>query len=178
MSYSNNITSINGTINNLKTDVIKSAGGEAIVLDGGLSIGGQVQLFYDANKNTLGVQLVDTCHKGAVYDTVYNRPFEQALPISQEYIIPANKILLITEIVQNPAQVFVIMPTADTSINLPSLLPNVEYQNTNVRFVNMSSDYLVSFYYKGAPIIEMAFERISLVWHTTDGVNYGWRYVA
>jgi hypothetical protein len=178
MSYSNNITSINGTINNLKTDVIKSAGGDPIVIEGGINIGGQVELYYDINKNTVGVQLKDSCYKGAVYDTVLNRPFEQALPISQEFIIPAKKILLITEIIQNPNQVFVLMPTASTSINLPSLLPNVEYQNTNVRFVNMSSDYLISFFYKGAPIIEMAFERISLVWHTVDGVNYSWRYVA
>jgi hypothetical protein len=178
MSYSNNITALNGTINNLKTDVIKSAGGTNIVIDGGISVDGQVKLYYDANKNTLGIQLIDTCHKGAVYDTVYNRPFEQALPISQEFVIPAKNILLISEIVQNPAQVFVLMPTTNTSINLPSLLPNVEYQNTNVRFVNMSSDYLVSFFYKGTPIIQMAFERISLVWHTTDGINYSWRYVA
>jgi hypothetical protein len=59
---------------------------------------------------------------------------------------------------------------------LPPLSKTFLTKNTHLRFSNNSNKF-VSFYYNGRPIIQIAYERISFIWRTTNGIDFEWIYV-
>ena len=191
MSRFTNIIATNAAINNLGVDTITTASKPNIGVNNGIdmnynsiinvksvNLNNIIDIVYDSNKNTAAVKLKNSAYKGVFYDTTFNRPFEQILPISQEYVIPDNNIDLILAISQQPARVYLVNPIAgNQTFELPALEPVIENQNTHVRFSNTNMTYLINFTYKGENIIQIGYERASFIWYTEDGIDYYWRYI-
>jgi hypothetical protein len=191
MSRFTNIIATNATINNLAVDTIITPSKTNIAVNNGIdmnynsiinaksiNLNNIIDIVYDSNKNTAAVKLKDSGYKGVLYDTNFNRPYEQILPVSQEYIIPDNNTDLILAINQQPARVYLVNPIAgNETFELPALEPVIENQNIHVRFSNTNMSYLINFTYKGENIIQIGYERASFIWYTEDGINYYWRYI-
>ncbi len=188
MSRFTNIIATNVNAENLNTNIVRSTGSNAVQILSDINFNGQnvsnvnrlsftnYELVEDYITKTVAVHILGTRFKGALYDTTLNKPYEQVLPLSQVYTLPNNANILKNDIVINPYKVFVILPTENTSVDLPALTPMNLYQNTHVRFSN-DSPWLVSFTYNGSHIIQIGCERASFVWRTTNGTDYDWVYV-
>ena len=189
MSQFANLRATNATINNLSTDIINNSGSSTQMnvtsdmnfnsqsLRGVNAVDfGTFELIEDVDARTLGVHIVGTRFKGALYDTTINRPYEQTLPITQLYSLPTDYVLLINNITKYPTYIYNIESTQNFVIDLPALTPTSQFQNTHLRFSN-SSQYLISFTYAGSNIIQIGYERVSFLWRTEDGTNYTWVYV-
>jgi hypothetical protein len=188
---SNRFTSIsatNATLDNLTTNVVKAVSTSGIQVISDVNLNSQsitnvdklsftnYELVEDFTNKTIAIHVLGTRFKGALFDTTLNKPYEQVLPLSQTYVLPANSILMKNDMITNPYKVFIISPTENTVFDLPALTPTNVFQNTHVRFSNESA-YLVSFTFQGAPIIQMGYETISLVWRTNNGTDYTWVYI-
>jgi hypothetical protein len=191
MSRFANIIATNVTINNLAVDTITTSTKSNIGVNNGIdmnynsitnlksiNLNNIIDIVYDSNKNTAAVKLKEGGYKGVLYDTNFNRPFEQILPISQEYVIPDNNTDLILAITQQPAKVYLVNPLAgNQTFELPALEPIIENQNIHLRFSNTNISNLINFTYNGENIIQIGYERASFIWYTEDGINYYWRYI-
>jgi hypothetical protein len=135
------------------------------------------EILEDSKANTLAIRVAGTRFKGAIYDATLNKPYEQILPVTLPYTLPSQIITLQNDILTNPAKLFVIEPTENTVIELPAISSTGIFQNTHVRFSN-NTNFLVSFFYNGIPIIQIGYERASFVWQTTNGIDFNWIYVA
>jgi hypothetical protein len=143
-----------------------------------LNLNNAIDIIYDSNKNTAALRLTGTTYKGFIYDSTLNKPYEQVLPITQEYVIPDNNIELIRSIVQQPSKIYLVNPASgNQTFDIPALQPTIEYQNTHLRFSNTNNSNLINFTYKGQNIIQIGYERASFIWYTADGTNYTWKYV-
>lgn len=189
MSQFTTLKANNATINNLSTDVVTSTTGSGqinVISDVNLNSQsirgvnavdfGTFELIEDVDARTLGVHIVGTRFKGALYDTTINRPYEQTLPVTQRYTLPTDYVLLINNISKYPSYLYNIESNQNYTIELPALTPINQYQNTHLRFSN-SSQYLINFTYAGSNIIQIGYERASFLWRTEDGVNYTWVYI-
>lgn len=189
MSRFTNIITTNATAENLTANIIQSVNATGIQLLSDMNFNGQsasnlnrlsftnYEIVEDYITKTLAVHILGTRFKGALYDTMLNKPYEQVLPLSRPYALPANEIILKNDIVANPYKVFIIEPTENTTIDLPALTPMNVFQNTHVRFSN-DSKWLVSFTYNGSHVIQIGCERASFIWHTTNGTDYDWSYIS
>lgn len=191
MSRFTTITATTGTINDLSVDNIRTATKTRINLLSdiemnynniknvkAINLNDTIDIVYDSNKNTAAIKLTGTNIKGVIYDNNFNKPYEQILPITQEYIIPDNNIELIRSIVQQPSKIYLVNPVSGNQVfDIPALQPIIEYQNTHLRFSNTNLSNLINFTYKGENIIQIGYERASFIWYTTDGANYTWKYV-
>lgn len=189
MSRFTTITATNATIDNLTANVVQSVStsGIQVISDVDLNTKNLLnvnkvgftsyELVEDSTANTLGIRVTGTRFKGALYDTTLNKPYEQILPITLPYSLPTALTTLQNDIIINSAKVFVIEPSENTVIALPAISATGIFQNTHIRFSN-NTNFLVSFTYNGNPIIQMGYETISLVWRTTNGIDYEWIYVA
>lgn len=182
------ITATNASVDNLTTGIIKaqSTTGIEVISDINLNsknINGvnkvafaNYELLEDYINKTIAIRVSGTRLKGALYDNLLNKPFEQIIPLTKTYIIPADNIVLSNDIIADPYNIYVIEPTENTVFELPALSSTSIFQNTHVRFTNQSA-FLVSFTYNAEPIIQMGYETISLVWRSTNGTDYSWVYV-
>jgi len=189
MSRFTTITATNAVIDNLTANVVQSVSTNGIQVISDVNFNGQsvsnldkvaftnYELVEDYTSRTLAVHIIGTRFKGALYDATLNKPYEQILPLTSPYILPADNVNLKNDINTNPYKVFLIQPTENTTFELPALTPTNVFQNTHVRFSN-ETNFLVSFTYNGTPIIQIGYERASLVWRTTNGIDYEWIYVA
>lgn len=189
MSRFTTITATNATIDNLTANIVQSVSTSGIQVISDVNFNGQsvsnldkvaftnYELVEDYTARTLAVHILGTRFKGALYDTTLNKPFEQILPLTSPYTLPAENITLKNDINTNPYKLFLIQPTQNTTFELPALTPTNVFQNTHVRFSN-ETNFLVSFTYNETPIIQIGYERASLVWRTTNGIDYEWIYVA
>ena len=189
MNRFTSIVTTNALVENLTTNIVQSASTNGIQLLSDMNFNGQsvanlnrlaftnYELVEDYNTKTLAVHILGTRFKGALYDTTLNKPYEQILPLSRPYTLPANAILLKNDIVANPYKVFIIEPTENTVVDLPALTPTNIYQNTHVRFSN-DSKWLVSFKYNDAHIIQIGCERVSFIWRTKNSTDFEWVYVS
>ena len=188
MSRFTSITATNAVIDNLTASYLQAPTTSGVQVVSDINMNGQsvtnanklafttYELVEDYTAKTLAVHILGTRFKGALYDGTLNKPYELILPLTQTYTLPADTITMKNDIVTNPYKVFVIQPTENTTVELPALTPTNVYQNTHVRFSN-DTTWLVSFTYNGTPIIQIGYERVSLVWRTTNGTDYEWIYV-
>lgn len=188
MSRFTTFEAANAKIENLTTNIIQSVSTTGIQLISDLNFNGQsatnlekvaftnYELVEDYTSRTLAIHILGTRFKGALYDATLNKPYEQILPLSQTYTLPADLTVMTNDIITNPFKVFVIVPTENTTINLPSLTPTNVFQNTHIRFSN-DTNFLVSFLYNETPVIQIGYERASFVWRTTNGTNFEWIYI-
>jgi hypothetical protein len=191
MSRFTSITATTGTINDLLVDNIQPATKARVNLLSdiemnynniknikAINLNNTIDIIYDTNKNTAAIKLTGTNYKGVIYDTTFNKPYEQILPISQEYVIPDNNVELLRSIVQQPSRIYLVNPASgNQTFDIPALQPIIEYQNTHLRFSNTNISNLINFTYKGENIIQIGYERASFIWYTADGTNYAWKYV-
>jgi hypothetical protein len=191
MSRFTSITSAAATITDLNVDNIRPSNKTRVNLLSdiemnynniknvkSINLNNTIDLIYDSNKNTAAIKLTGTNYKGVIYDNTFNRPYEQVLPITQEYIIPDNNVELIRSIVQQPSRIYLVNPASgNQTFDIPALQPIIEYQNTHLRFSNTNLSNLINFTYKGENIIQIGYERASFIWYTADGTNYAWKYV-
>jgi hypothetical protein len=189
MSRFTTLTATNATINNLSTDIVNTTSGTGEVnLINDINMNSQsihgvnavdfgtFELIEDVDARTLGVHIVGTRFKGALYDSTINRPYEQTLPVTQRYTLPADYVLMINNIIKYPSYLYNIECEENYTIDLPALTPTNQFQNTHLRFSN-SSNFLINFTYAGSNIIQIGYERASFLWRTEDGINYTWVYV-
>lgn len=191
MSRFTSITATTGTVNDLSVDNIRTATKARVNLLSdiemnynniknakAINLNNTIDIIYDSNKNTAAIKLTGTNIKGVIYDNTFNKPYEQILPITQEYVIPDNNVELIRSIVQQPAKIYLVNPASgNQTFDIPALQPIIEYQNTHLRFSNTNLSNLINFTYKGENIIQIGYERASFIWYTADGANYTWKYV-
>lgn len=189
MSQFSNLRATNATINNLSADILSSTSSSTqinVISDVNLNSQslrgvnavdfGTFELIEDVDARTLGVHIVGTRFKGALYDTTINRPYEQTLPVTQRYTLPTDYVLLVNNIAKYPSYLYIIESNQNYTIDLPSLTPTSQYQNTHLRFSN-SSQFLINFTYAGSDIIQIGYERASFLWRTEDGTSYTWVYI-
>lgn len=188
MSRFSNIIATNASVENLTANIIQSVSTSGLQLLSDINFNGQsvsnldkvaftnYELVEDYISKTLAVHIIGTRFKGALYDATLNKPYEQILPLTQKYTLPADIIKMTNDMITNPFKVFIIYPTENTTIALPELTPTNIFQNAHVRFSN-ETNFLVSILYNGTHIIQMGYEHISLVWRTLNGIDYGWVYV-
>jgi hypothetical protein len=80
-----------------------------------------------------------------------------------------------TYLLQNPSKVLVVNLTQTTQITLPSYKVTGEDDFKQIRISNVSL-FPLSLFYNGTHIIEMFYERISVVWCQKGGI-YTWIYI-
>lgn len=182
------ISAINASVDNLTTGIVKAQSTTGINVVSDINMNNKsitnlntisltnYEIVEDYINKTIGISVIGTPFRGGIYDTFLNKPYEQILPLSPNYRLPQDLTLIKNDIVINPYKMFIITPTENVSLELPSLISTNIFQNTHVRFTNQSS-FLVSFIYNGEQIIQMGYETISLVWRTINGVDYTWIYI-
>jgi hypothetical protein len=184
MSKFTNLTAINASIESLGSgtnnpiSVISNVNlnSKNITNVRSVNLQGALDILYDANYNSLAIKATNSQYRGIVYDNIYNRPFEQILPATTVYNLPTDMNLLLSNIIKNPSLVYVINSTQNVTINLPRLPSINQFQNIHLRLSNIST-YLINIIYNEEPIIQIGYERASLIWRSVDGVSFTWVYV-
>lgn len=182
------ITATNATVENLSASIVQGSNANPIQIISDVNFNTMsatklntlgftnYEISEDYINKTLAIRVLGTRFKGAIYDSILNRPYEQIIPLSQTYTLPADNVVMTNDMIANPYKIFVIEPTQNIVFELPELTTTNVFQNAHVRFTNNTS-FLVSFTYKGAPLIQMGYETISLVWRTNNGTDYLWVYI-